>query len=136
MNIWNLGRLTILGLLLLGMASIFSALAAANTVPVSGKLDTTVVLTVQQLQPQDCNALTLTSYAIAPGGSFTNNGASALIIGTAGFDDIRGGGGNDCIVGGSGGDALRGGTGGDVCFGDSATTFKSCSNPTYTTLRP
>jgi Ca2+-binding RTX toxin-like protein len=136
MNSSNVGRLAIVGLLLLGMASVFSALAAANTVPLSGKLDATVVLTAQEMQPQDCNALSLTTYLVSPGGTFNNNGASALIIGTAGVDMIKGGGGNDCIVGGAGADTLKGGTGADICFGDSSTTFNSCALPTYTTLRP
>src|SRR5690349_17279929 len=105
MNIWRLARLALLWLLALGMVCILPALAAANSVPVSGKLDTTVALTVQHLKPQDCNGLALTAYVITPGGSFKNNGASALLLGTPGFDDIRGGGGNDCIVGGAGGDS-------------------------------
>ncbi len=135
MNIWRLCRLAVLLLLVLGMVYIIPALAAANNVPVSGKLDTTVVLTVQRLQPQDCNSLTLTTYQLAPGGTYTNNGASALILGVPGFDNIKAGGGNDCVVGGAGGDTLRGGTGGDICFGDTTTTFNSCAI-NYTTLRP
>ena len=135
MQIWRLWRLALLGLLLLGMAMIIPALAAANTVPVSGKLDTRITLTGQQLKPQDCNGLTLTAYVLTPGGSFNNGGASALILGDPGFDNIRGGGGNDCIVGGSGGDTLRGGSGGDACFGNATTSFASCA-ASYTTLRP
>ena len=68
MNIWRLCRLAVLLLLVLGMVYIIPALAAANSVPVSGKLDTTVVLTVRQLQPQDCNSLTLTTYSLLPAG--------------------------------------------------------------------
>jgi Ca2+-binding RTX toxin-like protein len=135
MQTWRLWRLALLGLLVLGMAIVIPALAAANTVPVSGKLDTTIVLTGQQLKPQDCNGLTLTTYVLAPGGSFTNNGANALILGRPSFDNIRGGGGTDCIVGGSGGDSLRGGSGSDVCFGDPTASFTSCA-ASYTTLRP
>jgi Ca2+-binding RTX toxin-like protein len=90
---------------------------------------------VEHLKPQDCNGLTLTAYLISPGGNFKNNGASALILGTPGFDTIRAGGGNDCVVGGAGGDSLRGGAGGDVCFGDATTVFTSCGT-SYTTLRP
>jgi Ca2+-binding RTX toxin-like protein len=135
MNLWRYAQLGLVGLLVLSSAGIISALAAANTVPVSGKLDTTVTLTVAQLQPQDCNSLTLTTYLLSPGGNFKNNGASALILGVPGFDSIRASGGNDCIVGGAGGDAQRGGAGGDICFGDATTTFNSCA-ASYTTLRP
>jgi Ca2+-binding RTX toxin-like protein len=135
MNVWRFGQLIVTGLLTLGIVGVISALAAANTVPASGKIDTTVTLTVKQLQPQDCNSLTLTTYVLAPGGMFTNNGASALVLGVPGFDNLKGGGGNDCIVGGAGGDTLKGGTGGDICFGDATTTFNSCS-AAYTTLRP
>jgi Ca2+-binding RTX toxin-like protein len=135
MSLWRCCQLFLTGLLTLGMASLISALAATNAVPASGTLDQTVTLTVKHLQPQDCNGLSLTTYRISPGGTFKNNGASALVLGVPGFDNIRAGGGNDCIVGGSGGDTLRGGGGGDICFGDPTTTFTSCS-ASYTTLRP
>jgi Ca2+-binding RTX toxin-like protein len=135
MSLWRFGQLGLAGLLVLSIAGIISALAAANTVPASGKLDTTITLTVKHLQPQDCNGLSLTTYVLAPGGNFNNNGASALVLGVAGYDNIRGGGGNDCIVGGAGGDTLRGGSGSDICFGNATTTFNSCA-AWYTTLRP
>ena len=135
MNLWRYGQLTLAGLLVLSIAGIISALAAANSVPVSGKLDTTITLTVKHLQPQDCNSLSLTTYVLAPGGTFNNNGASTLVLGVAGYDNIRAGGGNDCLVGGAGGDALRGGTGNDICLGSATTTFTSCA-ASYTTLRP
>src|SRR5262245_35558806 len=99
MNLWRYGQLGLVGLLVVSIAGIISALAAANTVPTSGKLDTMVTLTVKHLQPQDCNSLSLTTYVLAPGNNFTNSGASALVLGIVGFDNIRGGGGNDCIVG-------------------------------------
>jgi Ca2+-binding RTX toxin-like protein len=135
MRIWRFGYLGLTGLLVFGIVGIISALAAANTVPTSGKLDTTITLTVKHLQPQDCNGLSLTTYVLAPGGSFTNNGSSALVLGIPGNDSIRAGGGNDCVVGGAGGDSLRGGTGNDICFGDTSTTFNSCA-ASYTALRP
>ena len=135
MNLWRYGQLGLVGLLVVSIAGIISALAAANTVPTSDKLDTTVTLTVNHLQPQDCNSLSLTTYVLAPGNSFTNNGASALVLGIVGYDNIRAGGGNDCVVGGAGGDALRGGAGGDVCLGNTTTTFNSCA-ASYSTLRP
>jgi Ca2+-binding RTX toxin-like protein len=135
MRIWTLWRPAFFSLLLLSIMSLVSAFAAGNTIPITGKLDTTVALTVQQLQPPDCNGLTLATYVVSPGGSYTNNGASALIIGTAGFDSISAGGGNDCIVGGTGGDNLKGGKGGDICFGTNSTIFQSCA-AAYTTLRP
>ena len=135
MSFWRIGQLSLTGLLVLCIVGIISALAAANSVPSSGKLDTTITLTVQHLQPQDCNGLTLTAYVFAPGGSFTNNGASALVFGVPGFDNIRAGGGTDCVVGGTGSDSLRGGSGNDVCFGNTSTSFTSCA-ASYTMLRP
>jgi Ca2+-binding RTX toxin-like protein len=135
MRFWRYAQFTLIGLLTLGIAGLISALAAANSVPSSGKLDTTVTLTVKQLQPQDCNGLNLTAYMLAPGAAFTNNGASALILGVTGYDNIKAGGGNDCIVGGAGSDKLTGGTGSDICFGDATTTFSSCS-ASYRVLRP
>jgi Ca2+-binding RTX toxin-like protein len=128
-------QMILAGLLALSIAGIISALAAANSVPVSGKLDTTITLTAQQLKPQDCNGLTLASYVLAGGGTFKNNGTSALILGVPGFDNLKAGGGNDCVVGGSGGDTISGGAGGDICFGDASTTFNSCG-AFYRTLRP
>src|ERR1043165_1940433 len=101
MNLWRFGKLILVGILVLSMAGVISALAAANTVPASGKLDTTFVLTVQHLKPQDCNGLSLTTYLLTSGGTFKNNGSSALILGVPGFDNISAGGGNDCIVGGA-----------------------------------
>ena len=135
MNIWRYCRIGLVGLLALSIAGVISALAAANTVPASGKLDTTVTLTVKHLQPQDCNSLNLTAYLISPGGNFKNNGMSALILGVVGFDSIKAGIGNDWVVGGAGGDTISGGMGGDICLGDTTTTFNSCA-ASYTTLRP
>jgi Ca2+-binding RTX toxin-like protein len=135
MYLWRFRSLIVVTLFVLSTTTIISALASANTVPTSGKLDTTVVLTVQHLKPQSCNSLALTTFLLAPGGTFKNNGASALILGVPGFDNISAGGGNDCIVGGSGGDTLKGGAGGDNCFGDATTTFNSCGT-FYRTLQP
>src|SRR5690349_240940 len=115
MNLWRFSQLILIGLLALSIVGVISALAAANTIPASGKLDTTIALTAQQLKPQDCNGLALTSYLLASGGTFKNNGASALILGVSGFDNLKAGGGNDCVVGGAGGDTISGGAGGDIC---------------------
>ena len=65
MNIWRLCRLAVLLLLVLGMVYIIPALAAANNVPVSGKLDTTVVLTVQRLQRNLGRFFNLQEYSIS-----------------------------------------------------------------------
>jgi Ca2+-binding RTX toxin-like protein len=135
MYLWRFRSLIVVMLLVLSTTAIVSALAAANIVPTSGKLDTTVVLTVNNLKPQDCNGLALTTYVLAPGGNYNNNGASALILGVPGFDNLKAGGGNDCLVGGTGGDKLAGGAGADVCFGDATTAFNSCGT-SYRTLQP
>ena len=89
------------------------ALTAANAVPVT-RLDAFgAVVNANALKPVACAALNLQTVQVGGGGS----GGSALILGTAGNDNLNGGSGSDCIVGGPGNDVLRGNSGQDVCIG-------------------
>jgi Ca2+-binding RTX toxin-like protein len=131
MRTWRFSRLAAFGMLALALTSMFSALAAANNVPASGKLDTTAALTATNLKPPECAALNLASFVVGSG-SVAGSSGNDLILGSAGNDTIRGSSpavnnadGDDCIVGGGGDDTLLGdatswtfwGTGDDVIFG-------------------
>jgi Ca2+-binding RTX toxin-like protein len=106
-----LARLLLLAAALAALAG--GALTAANAVPTS-RLDAfAAVVNADALKPAACAALSLQSVQIGGGGS----GGSALILGTAGNDNLNGGSGSDCIVGGAGNDVLRGNSGVDVCVG-------------------
>jgi Ca2+-binding RTX toxin-like protein len=90
-----------------------AALTAANAVPTT-RLDAYgAVVDANAVKPAACAALNLQRVQIGGGGS----GGSALILGTAGNDNLYGGSGSDCIVGGAGDDVLRGNSGVDVCIG-------------------
>ena len=124
-------RLAVLAMLALLITSVISAMAAANSVPASGKLDVTLALTANNLKPQECAGQNLTNVIV---GSGTLNGSSGndLILGGAAADTIRGsdpaagsGDGDDCILGGGGADTIYGdatlwglwGSGDDILFG-------------------
>ncbi len=101
---------------LLVVTCLSTALAATNTVPPSNAGSTTQPITVNNLKPPECAALTLTAI-VTGSGTFSGTGASELILGSAGADTITGGGGGDCIVGGDGNDTLSGGNGTQVLLG-------------------
>jgi Ca2+-binding RTX toxin-like protein len=120
--------LTAFGMLALALVSMFAAQAAANNAPASGRLDTTIALTANNLKPAECAGLNLASFVV---GSGTVSGSSGndLVLGSTGVDTIRGSSptvnnadGDDCILGGGGGDTIYGdaifwtlwGTGDDV----------------------
>lgn len=124
-------RLASFGMLTLALMSIFSALAAANNVPISGKLDTTVALTPNNLKPSECAGLTLDTFVVGSG-TVAGSSGNDLILGSTTADTIRGSSlavnnadGDDCILGGSGDDTLLGdaiwwtlfGDGNDVILG-------------------
>jgi len=120
-----------------------SALAAANTVPVTKLSDTRRPITPNDLKPTECNGITVTTKIIGSG-TFSGTNANDLILGSAGADTIDGGAGSDCILGGGGNDTLNGqggadvilggdgddainGGGADTCYGGPGTdTFASC----------
>jgi Ca2+-binding RTX toxin-like protein len=108
--------------LTLGLGVVVTASTAVPTSKAGRPVET---ITVNDLEPKACAALTLSG--ITTGSGTINDGnASDLVLGSAGADTIRGMNGNDCILGGAGNDSLRGDSGTDVCIGGGGTdTFHS-----------
>jgi hypothetical protein len=115
----TLYRLLPIVLIILLLASVFSAVAAANTVPLSRLTDQRRAINANALKPPQCSALNLTAIVICPstGGTCNGTDASELILGSPLIDDISGGKGDDCILGGGDDDAIRGEQNTDVCIG-------------------
>jgi Ca2+-binding RTX toxin-like protein len=124
MNTRLLSRLAVLALVVLVLASVLSAAAAANFVPITRADDLALgVRTADQLKPPECT-MALTNIVWCTGTAICRGtGANDLILGTPGNDTgtngrIVGGAGDDCILGGAGDDDLRGQGGtNDVCIG-------------------
>ena len=113
------------GVVLLG-GNLLSAFTAASAVPSTRAGEATDTITVSQLRPSACSALTLTAL-VNGSGTFSGSGAAELLLGSPGADSITAGGGNDCLVGGGGNDTLNGGQGTDVCLGQAGTdSFSGC----------
>ena len=117
-----LPRLALFGLIALILASVITAVAAANTVPATHASDQNLgARTANQLKPAECT-MNLTNIVICSGtGICSGVDTTDLILGTAGSDTwltkIVGGAGTDCILGGAGDDDLRGQGGIDVLLG-------------------
>jgi Ca2+-binding RTX toxin-like protein len=125
----NLVRLAWLELATLLLASLISAAAAANSVPATRMGSSTRPITLNDVKPTDCAAITLVNIITCGGGNCNGTGQADLILGSANVDNINARGGNDCILGGGGNDAINGGPGnGDVCIGGPgmADTFAGC----------
>jgi len=103
--------------------SVIRAVAASNVVPPTSLADQSSIITVNDLKPSDCSAITLTAIFYCPtdGSQCNATDASELVIGTSAGDDIRSGKGDDCILGGGGGDSIRGEQDIDVCIGGPGT---------------
>ena len=132
MNTRLLSRLTVLALVFLVLASVLTAAAAANFVPVTRADDQNLgAPTANQLKPPQCT-MALTNIVRCTGtGICRGTSDNDLILGTTGSDTgptrIVGGNGDDCILGGAGDDDLRGqGGNNDVCIGGPGTdTFNN-----------
>jgi len=111
-------RISFLALAFLTILSTLGAIAAANAVPVSYAMDTTIPIDQSQFIPSQCAGMTFDNIIV---GSGDINGGSRndLIYGGPGNDNIRGGMGDDCIIGGGGDDTLRGQNGDDILVGGS-----------------
>jgi len=111
-------NVSMIGLAIVLIISTYSALAAANTVPMSYAMDTTIPIDQSQFIPSQCAGMTFDNIIV---GSGDINGGSRndLIYGGPGNDNIRGGMGDDCIIGGGGDDTLRGQNGDDILVGGS-----------------
>lgn len=117
-------RLLVLGLLILIFIVSATALAAANTVPVTAMEDYRATITIYSIHPQ-CSGIVF-------------NSKNLLIIGTAGNDTLYGGNGDNCILGlggndiiyaghGNGTNIIDGGPGYNICYrGNGPVTFINC----------
>jgi len=118
------GRPAVLPLLAL-VVFLGVVLTASTVVPASKAGRSTRSITVNDLKPSACSALTLAGIT-AGSGTINDGAASNLVLGSAAVDTMRGNNGNDCILGGAGNDSLRGDAGTDVCIGGAGTdTFNS-----------
>lgn len=111
--------------------TVLSAVAAANTVPVTRADRDTMSASANALKPPECNGITLTNI-VDIGAGETGTSANDLILGTDKADaEIRGGAGDDCILGGKGnerqkiskvwGPGIFGEDGNDVIIGGPGT---------------
>jgi len=115
----TVGWLASFGLLILILATVFSALAS-STMVTPGRLDEISRTTsANDLKPPACAALDLENVIAGDSGSAGND----LILGSATADNITGGDGDDCILGGGGDDSLAGGNGHDVLLGGTGNDF-------------
>ena len=118
------------GLLALILVSITSAFAAGISVPASNVGQQSLPITVEDIKPPACAALSLTTI-ISGSGALTGSAGNDLIVGSAGADTIDGLGGDDCILAGSGDDLITGGDGVDICVGGPGSdTFTTCETET------
>jgi len=121
-----LHRLTLFGLIALIVASVITAVAAANTVPPSRLTDQSTPIAANDLKPSACTAINLTAI-VTGSGTIKGTNANELILGGPNADTIDGKAGTDCILGGGGDDNITGGGGADVCIGGPGTdNFKNC----------
>jgi len=111
-----LHRLALFGLIALILASVITAVAAANTVPPSRLTDQSRPITANDLKPPECAALNLREIVVGSG-DIKGTGKNELILGSSGPDTIRSLPGDDCILGGGGDDHLSGDKDTDVCIG-------------------
>lgn len=111
MIVRRLPLLAVGSLAVLVAISAMGASAATNTVPPTNAGMDDAALLLSQLAPPECAGMGLTRIQIGGGGS---GGGNALILGTAGNDNLSGGGGDDCIIAGDGSDVLNGQGGDDV----------------------
>jgi Ca2+-binding RTX toxin-like protein len=120
-------RLFVGGVVVLVVATLASAITAANTVPASRVGNPTQAISLDDLKPSQCSAVTGMGL-ITGSGVITGTVGNDLILGSPGIDAIDGKNGNDCLVGGGSGDSLDGGAGtGDVCLGGPGTdSFARC----------
>lgn len=122
MNTRLLSRLAVFALAVLVLASVLTAAAAANVVPVTRADDLSLgARTAEQLKPPECT-MDLANIVVCSGtGACNGTAGNDLILGTSGDDEnkgkISGGAGDDCILGGAGNDNISGDDGNDYILG-------------------
>jgi hypothetical protein len=116
-------------LVAVAVLSLVAAFAATNAVPATklGRSLTSRAPTANELKPPACASLDLTDWVSGSGTVNAAGNGSALVLGSAGIDTLRGKNGDDCLLGGAGADTLNGGPGTDVCIGGAGiNTFVNC----------
>lgn len=121
MNFRKVFTLPVLGLIVLIIVCVVTAVAAANSVASSRLSDQSLPIDINALKPPECAAINVTRLVIGSGTIIGTN-ASELIMGSPLADTIQGKTGSDCILGGGGDDDIDGGAGGgasgyDICIG-------------------
>ncbi|MBE3068432.1 MAG: hypothetical protein IMZ73_13560, partial [Chloroflexi bacterium] len=122
MNTRLLSRLAVFALAVLVLASVLTAAAAANFVPVTRADDLSLgERTAEQLKPPECTMYLANIVQCTGTARCSGTGVNDLILGTSGDDEnngkISGGDGNDCILGGAGNDDISGDDGNDYILG-------------------
>jgi hypothetical protein len=100
---WKKIVVVIIGLLaVFVLTGVFSAISAANTVPVTWANKNDLGINANAIKPWECAGIKLTNI-VDIGAGQTGTSANDLILGTDKADpEIRGGAGDDCILGGKG----------------------------------
>jgi Ca2+-binding RTX toxin-like protein len=141
-------------LVLLISLSAFTALSAANSIPITHVSDSNRPINVRDLAPPQCASIANNLTSISVGGYMSwIHPQNTLILGTGAGDTfwalftsgtgpncIVAGGGNDgiygsnhaeIIIGGPGNDTINGGGGYDICYGGGGTDTISNCEETY-----
>jgi len=117
-------------LVLLGavLVASYTAFSVANVVPLTRLGLTTQTITLSDLVPSECSAITITNVVYCANQGMCNGSmANDLIFGTSGDDRIQAKKGDDCVLGGGGDDDIDGDNGNDVCLGGPGTNaYTSC----------
>jgi Ca2+-binding RTX toxin-like protein len=110
-------RLAALGMMIVALATAFTAGAASNTVnsPSAGAVFRSIG--ANDLKPAECAHLNLVSIVVGSGTVSVSGNLATLLIGGPGDDKLTSGAGDSCILGGAGNDQLFGGQGPDVLLG-------------------
>ena len=97
----------VIGFAVLVFVNVFSAISAANTVPLTFADKNSYGLGATEITPPECAGMGLTN-VVDIGAGETGTSANDLILGTDKNDaEIRGGAGDDCILGGKGNERQR-----------------------------
>jgi Ca2+-binding RTX toxin-like protein len=116
----SITQFSLISLIILLIGSTFSALAAANSVPISYADDITLPIDQSQFFPGICAGIQIQNVIYAsesPNGNVQGSDGNDLIFGTNGNDKILGKAGDDCILGGGGDDEIMGMDGNDILDG-------------------
>ena len=109
----SIKRLLIMFLFMFFLVGITPVLTASNTIIITDLDSQTKTININNFRPQECVNANLTVVSFSPGAG------NALVLGTAGGDNLNGGKNRDCIVGGGGNDNIQGKGGDDVLVGGS-----------------